>query len=36
MTAVPTYVLNDRYAIVTAPPYEVFVRALEQTNKEQS
>lgn len=27
---VPTYVLNDRYAIVGAQPYEVFLQALEQ------
>ena len=36
VTGVPTRVLNDRYAIVGAQPYEVFVRALEQINKEQS
>ena len=27
---VPTYVINDRYAVVGAQPYEVFVRAIEQ------
>ena len=27
---VPTYVINDRYALVGAQPYEVFKRALEQ------
>jgi predicted DsbA family dithiol-disulfide isomerase len=27
---VPTYVINDRYAIVGAQPYEVFKNALEQ------
>ena len=30
VTGVPTYVINDRYAIVGAQPYEVFKRALEQ------
>ncbi len=30
VTGVPTYVLNNRYAIVGAQPYEVFKRALEQ------
>ena len=30
VSVVPTYVLNDRYAIVGAQPYEVFLRALEQ------
>jgi predicted DsbA family dithiol-disulfide isomerase len=28
VTGVPTYVINDRYAIVGAQPYEVFQRAL--------
>jgi len=32
--AVPTYVINDRYGIVGAQPYEVFKSALEQTAKE--
>ena len=27
---VPTYVINDRYAVVGAQPYEVFVRVLEK------
>jgi predicted DsbA family dithiol-disulfide isomerase len=27
---VPTYVINDRYAVVGAQPYEVFVRAVEK------
>jgi len=27
---VPTYILNDRYAIVGAQPYEVFEQALKQ------
>ena len=36
VTGLPAYVLNDRYAIVGAQPYEVFVQALEQINKEQS
>jgi predicted DsbA family dithiol-disulfide isomerase len=30
VTGVPTYVINDRYAIVGAQPYEVFQGALEQ------
>ncbi len=30
VTGVPTYVINDRYAIVGAQPYEVFKDALEQ------
>ncbi len=30
VTGVPTYVINDRYAIVGAQPYEVFKKALEQ------
>jgi predicted DsbA family dithiol-disulfide isomerase len=36
VTGVPTYVINDRYAVVGAQPYEAFQRALTQiaTNKE--
>jgi predicted DsbA family dithiol-disulfide isomerase len=30
VTGVPTYVINDRYAVVGAQPYEVFKRALEK------
>jgi len=30
VTGVPTYVINDRYAIVGAQPYEVFKGTLEQ------
>jgi predicted DsbA family dithiol-disulfide isomerase len=30
VTGVPTYVINDRYAVVGAQPYEVFRTALEQ------
>ena len=30
VTGVPTYVINDRYAIVGAQPYEVFKNTLEQ------
>jgi predicted DsbA family dithiol-disulfide isomerase len=30
ITGVPTYVINNRYAIVGAQPYEVFKNALEQ------
>jgi predicted DsbA family dithiol-disulfide isomerase len=34
VTGVPTYVLNDRYAIVGAQPYEVFRQALERLASE--
>jgi predicted DsbA family dithiol-disulfide isomerase len=34
ITGVPTYVLNDRYAIVGAQPYEVFLEALRQIEEE--
>jgi predicted DsbA family dithiol-disulfide isomerase len=30
VTGVPTYAINDRYAIVGAQPYEVFKNALEK------
>jgi predicted DsbA family dithiol-disulfide isomerase len=30
VSGVPTYVINDRYALVGAQPYEVFKNALEQ------
>ena len=30
VTGVPTYVINDRYAVVGAQPYEVFKNALTQ------
>ena len=30
VTGVPTYVINNKYAIVGAQPYEVFKGALEQ------
>ena len=33
VTGVPTYVINDRYAVVGAQPYEVFKRALVQILK---
>lgn len=37
VTGVPTYVVNDRYAVVGAQPYEVFKNALEQIlNEEKS
>jgi predicted DsbA family dithiol-disulfide isomerase len=37
VTGVPTYVINDRYAIVGAQPYEVFKNALAQiTNMKNS
>lgn len=34
VTGVPTYILNDRYAIVGAQPYEVFRQALERLASE--
>lgn len=34
VTGVPTYVINDRYAIVGAQPYEVFKRSLGEILKE--
>ena len=36
VTGVPTYVINDRYAIVGAQPYEVFQNALEQIKEKES
>jgi predicted DsbA family dithiol-disulfide isomerase len=35
VTGVPTYVINDRYAVVGAQPYEVFKNALGQILKEK-
>ena len=35
VTGVPTYVINDRYAIVGAQPYEVFKSALEQITNQK-
>jgi predicted DsbA family dithiol-disulfide isomerase len=35
ITGVPTYVIDNRYAIVGAQPYEVFKGALEQITKEK-
>jgi predicted DsbA family dithiol-disulfide isomerase len=35
VTGVPTYVINDRYAVVGAQPYEVFKKALAQILKEK-
>ena len=35
VTGVPTYVINNRYAIVGAQPYEVFKNALSQILSEQ-
>jgi len=35
VTGVPTYVINDRYAIVGAQPYEVFKNALEQITNQK-
>lgn len=35
VTGVPTYVINDRYAVVGAQPYEVFKRALAKILKEK-
>jgi len=34
VTGVPTYVINDRYAVVGAQPYEVFENALAKILKE--
>jgi len=36
VTGVPTYVINNRYAIVGAQPYEVFNSALEQIANQNS
>jgi predicted DsbA family dithiol-disulfide isomerase len=36
VTGVPTYVINNRYAIVGAQPYEVFKSALEQIMKNKA
>jgi len=33
VTGVPTYVINDRYAVVGAQPYEAFKNALAQIAK---
>ncbi|MBE0682135.1 MAG: DsbA family oxidoreductase [Anaerolineales bacterium] len=33
VTGVPTYVINDRYAVVGAQPYDVFKDALAQISK---
>jgi protein disulfide-isomerase len=35
VTGVPTYVINDRYAVVGAQPYEVFKRALDKILEEK-
>jgi predicted DsbA family dithiol-disulfide isomerase len=35
VTGVPTYVINNKYAIVGAQPYEVFKDLLEQIRKEE-
>jgi len=35
VTGVPTYVINNRYAIVGAQPYEVFKNALEQITNQK-
>lgn len=35
VTGVPTYVINDRYAIVGAQPYEAFKNALEQIRNQK-
>ena len=35
VTGVPTYVINDRYAVVGAQPYEIFKNALGQILKEK-
>jgi len=35
VTGVPTYAINNRYAIVGAQPYEVFKDVLEQIEKQE-
>jgi predicted DsbA family dithiol-disulfide isomerase len=35
VTGVPTYVINNKYAIVGAQPYEVFKSVLEQIHKQE-
>ena len=35
VSGVPTYVINDRYAIVGAQPYQAFKNALAQIMKEK-
>jgi len=35
VTGVPTYVINDRYAVVGAQPYEAFKNALAQILKKE-
>jgi predicted DsbA family dithiol-disulfide isomerase len=36
VTGVPTYVINERYAVVGAQPYEVFKNALTQIMNQKS
>jgi predicted DsbA family dithiol-disulfide isomerase len=36
ITGVPTYILNDKYAIVGAQPYEVFKRAIARLEDEST
>jgi predicted DsbA family dithiol-disulfide isomerase len=36
VTGVPTYVINDRYAVVGAQPYEAFKNALTQIMNQKS
>ena len=36
VSGVPTYLINDRYAVVGAQPYEVFKNALEQIVNQKS
>ncbi len=36
VTSVPTYVLNNRYSIIGAQQYEVFLQALEQIEQEKT
>jgi predicted DsbA family dithiol-disulfide isomerase len=36
VTGVPTYVINNRYAIVGAQPYEVFQDVLEQIMNQET
>jgi len=36
VSSIPTYVLNDRYAIVGAQPYKIFLQAIERLRGEEA
>ena len=36
LNSVPTYILNNRHAVVGAQPYEAFQRLLEEINSEEN